>query len=182
MTNLALADAALAPTLLTCILEDDAPVFRLDSEESIDGDNASFKRLAIFFMGISPYRTSATWSQAKVPNEARIRFHLLTHIPTIVVPIKSTAPVCAWSPWTLEQILSGEDGYKAESHQADILRYLDTIVDPAFIRKESKDQWRQELSDSLSVVISGVKAIPSSLGAKADVFQKGRGGIVMFRF
>lgn len=152
----------------------------MEKEEGVTDTN--FKRMAIFFMGMSPYRTSETWSQAKVPGEARIRFHLMTHIPTIIVPIKPTAPVCAWSPWTLDQALTGADGYKEETHKEEILRYLDTVVDPAFIRKESQEHWREDLSISVAQIITGMKTIPSSLGSLADVFQNDRAGIVMFRF
>lgn len=177
-----LADAELAPTLLSCITNEDAPVCRLDAGEDAGTTSSHYKRFAIFFLGISPYRTASAWSQAKVPGEARIRFHLLTHVPAVVVPIKSTAPVCAWSPWTLEQMLSNKDGYNAEAHRNGILRYLDTLIDPSFIRQRSQESWRQELSTALDQILNGTRNISATLGTIADAFEDEHGGIVMFRF
>lgn len=177
------ADAALAPTLLSCITNEDAPICRLDAGEDAGTASTSYKRFAIFFMGMSPYRTASAWSQAKVPGEARIRFHLLTHIPAVVVPIKAeAAPVCAWSPWTLDQMVKGRDGYAAYKHRDDMLRYLDTVVDPTFMREQSQQTWRQELSTALDQILAGTKNISSTLGSIADAFENEHGGIVMFRF
>ncbi|KAI1855208.1 hypothetical protein JX266_000073 [Neoarthrinium moseri] len=176
------ADAALAPTLLSCITQEDAPVCRLDAGEDAGEKSTNYKRFTIFFMGISPYRTASAWSQAKVPGEARLRFHLLTHIPAVVVPIKSTAPVCAWSPWTLDQILHGKDGYSAEKHRDEILRYLDSVVDESHVRQQSRESWRQELSAAIDQILVGLKNISSTLGSIADAFEDEHGGVVMFRF
>jgi hypothetical protein len=134
-------------------------------------------------MGMSPYRTASAWSQAKVPGESRIRFHLLTHIPAIVVPIKSDkAPVCAWSPWTLDQMVAGRDGYAADAQRDEILRYLDTVIDAAHMREQSQQTWRQELSTAIDQILTGTKNISSTLGSIADAFENEHGGIVMFRF
>jgi hypothetical protein len=176
------ADAALAPTLLSCITDEDAPICRLDAGEDAGTTSTHYKRFAIFFMGISPYRTASAWSQAKVPGEARLRFHLLTHVPVVVVPIKSTAPVCAWSPWTLDQILGQKDGYGTEAHRDDILRYLDSHIDVNYMRPQSKETWRQELSAAVDQILAGVKGISSTLGSIADAFEDEHGGLVMFRF
>ncbi|KAI0137503.1 hypothetical protein BJ170DRAFT_689819 [Xylariales sp. AK1849] len=176
------ADAALAPTLLSCITDEDAPMCRLDAGEDEGRDGSNYKRIAVFFLGISPYRTASAWSQAKVPNEARLRFHLLTHIPAIVVPIKSTAPVCAWSPWTMEQIISGSDDYSAEKHQEGMVRYLESLIDTNYIRQQSKDQWRQELAASMGQILTGIQNMPATLGPKADAFEADRAGVVMLRF
>ncbi|ETS78792.1 hypothetical protein PFICI_08645 [Pestalotiopsis fici W106-1] len=176
------ADAALAPTLLSCITNEDAPLCRLDAGEDAGTTSTNYKRFAIFFMGMSPYRTASTWSQAKVPGEARIRFHLLTHIPAIVVPIKSAAPVCAWSPWTLDQMVGSKDGYTADSHREEILRYLDTVIDATYMREQSQQTWRQELGAALDQILAGTRNISSTLGSIADAFENEYGGIVMFRF
>ncbi|KAH6657584.1 hypothetical protein BKA67DRAFT_532785 [Truncatella angustata] len=176
------ADAALAPTLLSCITNEDAPICRLDAGEDAGTTSSHYKRLGIFFMGISPYRTASTWSQAKVPGEARIRFHLLTHIPAIVIPIKSSAPVCAWSPSTLDQMLNSREEYNDEVHRDGILRYLDTVIDVSYMRVQSRDTWRLELSAALDQILIGTKSIPSALGSIADAFSNEHGGIVMFRF
>ncbi|KAF3011464.1 hypothetical protein E8E14_004676 [Neopestalotiopsis sp. 37M] len=177
------ADAALAPTLLSCITSEDAPICRLDAGEDAGTSSTNYKRFAIFFMGMSPYRTASAWSQAKVPGESRIRFHLLTHIPAIVVPIKSDkAPVCAWSPWTLDQMVAGRDGYAADAQRDEILRYLDTVIDAAHMREQSQQTWRQELSTAIDQILTGTKNISSTLGSIADAFENEHGGIVMFRF
>ncbi|KAH8204514.1 hypothetical protein TruAng_001288 [Truncatella angustata] len=155
---------------------------RLDAGEDAGTTSSHYKRLGIFFMGISPYRTASTWSQAKVPGEARIRFHLLTHIPAIVIPIKSSAPVCAWSPSTLDQMLNSREEYNDEVHRDGILRYLDTVIDVSYMRVQSRDTWRLELSAALDQILIGTKSIPSALGSIADAFSNEHGGIVMFRF
>lgn len=66
--------------------------------------------MAIFVAGISPYRTATAWSQTRIPNEARLCFHLFTHIPAVVVPVIAEAPVLAWSSWTIAQMLVGRRG------------------------------------------------------------------------
>lgn len=101
-----IADADLAPTLLSSLAEADTPITPFCPWQSPHPTFPRFRRLAIFLLGISPYRNS--WSQARIPNEARISTHVFTHIPAIILPVKSDCPVVAWSPWTLEQMTLGQ--------------------------------------------------------------------------
>jgi len=101
-----LADADLAPTLLSSLAEAGAPITPFCPWQSPHPTFPRFQRLAIFLLGISPYRNS--WSQSRIPNEARISCHVFTHIPAIVLPVKPNCPVVAWSPWTLEQMTVSE--------------------------------------------------------------------------
>jgi len=97
-----LADADLAPTILSSLAEAGAPITPFCPWQSPHPTFPRFRRLAIFLLGISPYRNS--WSQSRIPNEARISCHVFTHIPAIILPVKQNCPVVAWSPWTLEQM------------------------------------------------------------------------------
>lgn len=101
-----LADADLAPTLLASLAEAGSPIIPFCPWQSPHPTFPRFRRLAIFLLGISPYRNS--WSQARIPNEARISIHVFTHVPAIILPAKSNCPVVAWSPWTLEQMTLGQ--------------------------------------------------------------------------
>ncbi|ORY68470.1 uncharacterized protein BCR38DRAFT_507374 [Pseudomassariella vexata] len=176
-----MADAALAPTLLSCITQEDAPVCHLDGP-NYQSEDGNYQRAALFFLGISPYRTASAWSQARIPSEARLRFHLLTYIPAIVLPVKPTAPVCAWSPWTMGQIISGRDAYDAGTHANDIVRYLETIVETSLVNGRLVDEWQMELADSVRRILEGIKNMPSTLGSVSDAFDADRAGVVLFRY
>ncbi|KAF3005711.1 hypothetical protein E8E13_005787 [Curvularia kusanoi] len=60
-------------------------------------------RLLILFTAISPYRANM-WSTSRRPGCGTLIFHLLSGCPALVVPVTSSAPVVAWSPWTLSQM------------------------------------------------------------------------------
>ena len=100
------ADVDLAPTFLYSLSEAAAPISAFCPWQSLHPTFPRFRRLAIFLLGISPYRKS--WSQSRIPSEARISFHLFTHVPAIVLPVKENCPLVAWSPWTLEQMTLGQ--------------------------------------------------------------------------
>ncbi|KAI1766990.1 hypothetical protein GGR53DRAFT_483544 [Hypoxylon sp. FL1150] len=177
------ADAELAPTLLGSIMPQDAPMCALCPFESDVGSSfPRYRRLAVFFIGISPYRTQSTWSQAKLPSEARLHIAVLTHIPAIVIPVKPDAPVCVWSPWTMSLIVSGKEDYSAKEHTAEMLRYLETQLDETLVDDSIKPNWRQILQTALDGMVDGVKHVPSELGEIAEVFDSERAGFVAFRY
>jgi len=104
------ADASIAPTLLSTFAETLTPIISLCPWEPSHPTFPRYQRMAIFLVGISPYRTESAWSQSRIPNEARLSFHVFTHIPALVVPVSQSTPVLAWSPWTVEQMLSSTRG------------------------------------------------------------------------
>src|SRR5262249_24350731 len=108
------ADADLAPTLLSSLSEAAAPISAFCPWQSPHPTFPRFRRLAIFLLGISPYRTSC--SQSRIPDEARVSCHVFTHAPTIVVPVKESCPLAAWSPWTLEQMTLGQPYLPSSQH------------------------------------------------------------------
>lgn len=104
------ADALIAPTLLSSFVETSTPIEYLCPWELKHPTYPRYRRMAVFVAGISPYRTATAWSQARIPNEARLCFHLFAHIPSLVIPVMAEAPVLAWSSWTLAQMLVGRRG------------------------------------------------------------------------
>ncbi|RDI86713.1 hypothetical protein Vi05172_g3135 [Venturia inaequalis] len=104
------ADALIAPTLLSAFVETATPIVYLCPWEMTHPTYPRYRRMAVFVAGISPYRTATAWSQARIPNEARLCFHLFAHIPALVVPVIAEAPVLAWSSWTIAQMLVGRRG------------------------------------------------------------------------
>jgi hypothetical protein len=100
------ADASIAPTFLSSFAETLTPVVSLCPWDISHPTFPRYRRMAICLIGLSPYRTTNTWSQSRIPNEARLSFHTFTHIPAVVVPVSDDAPVLAWSSWTVEQMMS----------------------------------------------------------------------------
>lgn len=100
------ADAVITPTLLASLAESNTPIVApFDSRGQDHGLAAmpypKFGRMAVFLTGISPYRfitSRSAWSHSRIPNEARITFHLFTHVPAIVLPVRDKSPILAWSP------------------------------------------------------------------------------------
>ncbi|KAI1781289.1 hypothetical protein F4818DRAFT_34425 [Hypoxylon cercidicola] len=176
------ADAELAPMLLNSITPQDTPICALCSIELGAESIPRYRRLAVFFVGIAPYRTQSAWSQAKLPSEARLHMAVLTHIPAIVLPVKPDAPVCAWSPWTMKSIVGGKEGYSAKEHGAEMLRYIETQLDEALVEDKIRSNWRQILQTALDGMIDGVQHAPSELGKIANVFDSERAGFVAFRY
>ncbi|KAI0181217.1 hypothetical protein GGR52DRAFT_523305 [Hypoxylon sp. FL1284] len=176
------ADAELAPMLLSTITPQDVPICPLCPSEPDTESVPRYRRLAVFFIGISPYRTHSKWSQAKLPSEARLRIALLTHIPAIVLPVKPEAPICAWSPWPMQLIVGGGDGYSPEEHSAEMLRYLESQVDETLISDELRSNWRQIIQTAVDGIIDGVRHMPSELGEIAELFDPDRAGFVAFRY
>ena len=118
------SDAAIAPALLSALPETSTPIASLCPWESPHPMMPRFRRMGIFLLGISPHRKS--WSQSRIPNEARFTCHLFTHVPAVVIPVKEASPVLAWSPWTLElmslrqQAEAIRDGKKFKSSKVDM--------------------------------------------------------------
>lgn len=193
------ADASIAPTLLSSCAESDMPVvspFGCPWEDPSFAPNAvpfpRFRRMAIFLTGISPYRylmTQSAWSHARIPNEARITFHLFTHAPIIVFPIKDQSPVMAWSPWTVAQMFEAawSRRYTVDRHVQELLSFIETVIDEDVVRASSpefeKNSWRGAMEGCLRSMLSAVLNVPDAIKETSkDCCELERTGVVAFRY
>ncbi|KAF2430799.1 hypothetical protein EJ08DRAFT_552880, partial [Tothia fuscella] len=96
------ADASIAPTILSTFAETATPIISpLCPWEVTHPSFPRYRRMAVLLVAISPYRTANAWSQCRIPNEARLCFHIFTHLPAVVVPVRGDAPVLGWGSWTV---------------------------------------------------------------------------------
>ena len=136
-------------------------------------------RMLLLFTALSPYR-STIWSTSRRPGGAMLHFHLPSGCPALVVPVSPRAPVAAWSPWTLAQMLSGQGGYAAETQHAEICEWIDGVVSLAHMDDKSRARYVEVLGRGVSLVINSALALRgSSVLAELDA---DRAGIVMFRY
>lgn len=170
------ADSDLAPKLLSVIAED-ATVFGLCDTNPTHRINCP--RLLVLLLGISPWRTQA-WSQARNPGEARLTFHLLNGIPAIVLPVTAQAPICAWSPWTLQQMHGDE--YSAEAQYHELSNYLQTVISVGNVEGSLNASYQTLLGTGLWSMIQGARGTGSVAGDIGNVVDLKRAGIVMLRF
>jgi hypothetical protein len=138
------ADASIAPTLLSSFAETATPIVYICPWELTHPIYPRYRRMAIFVAGISPYRTATAWSQARIPNEARLSFHLITHIPALVIPVIAEAPVLAWSSWTVAQMLIGRNGGQSSEVNYKFskkLKYDEHLAygDASFLEREEEE-------------------------------------------
>lgn len=139
-------------------------------------------RLLILFTAISPYRANM-WSTSRRPGCGTLIFHLLSGCPALVVPVTSSAPLVAWSPWTLSQMRDPSSGYQAEFQHEELCEYLDTIVSMPHLNPGIKEKYEGVLARSVSLVINGALAT-ERCGHVAGMgkVDPARAGIVMFRY
>lgn len=194
------ADASIAPTLFSSCAESGMPVVSpfgcpwedpsfAPSPSSASGAAPSFprfRRMAIFLTGISPYRhlaTQSAWSHARIPNEARITFHLFTQAPVVVVPIKDQAPVLAWSPWTVAQMFepTWSRRYTVDRHVQELLAFVETVIDEDVVEKN--DDWRGVMEACLRSMLNAVQSVPDAIKETSkDCCELERTGVVAFRY
>ncbi|TLD38986.1 Accumulation-associated protein [Venturia nashicola] len=152
------ADALIAPTLLSAFVETATPIVYLCPWELTHPTYPRYRRMAMFVAGISPYRTATAWSQARIPNEARLCFHLFAHIPALVIPVVAEAPVLAWSPWTIAQMLVGRrgGGQVAETTYklSRTLKHDEHLAygDASFLEREDKESCYDEKNHSFELM------------------------------
>lgn len=189
------ADASIAPTLLSSFVESDTPVlspFGCPWEDASFKPGASFpkfKRMAILMTGISPYRyitTQSAWSHSRIPNEARITFHLFTHVPAIVLPVKDQSPIMAWNPWTVEQMLGKKTRYDIGKHIEELLDFIETVIDEEAVRNNpdsSQVGWRESTEVCLRSMLSAVLDVPNAIRETSkECCELERTGVVAFRY
>ncbi|PSR82782.1 hypothetical protein BD289DRAFT_483646 [Coniella lustricola] len=189
------ADASIAPTMLSSFIESDTPVI---SPFGCPWEDASFKpgftfpkfkRMAVMLTGISPYRyitTQSAWSHSRIPNEARITFHLFTHVPAVVVPVRDQSPILAWSPRTVAQMLDKKSHYDVKIHVRELLDFISTVIDEDAVKQsfqESGHGWRDVLEGCLHPMLSAVLNVPDAIRQTAqECCELERTGIVAFRY
>lgn len=191
------ADASIAPTLLSSCAASDIPVvapFGCPWEDPSFAPAVSFprfRRMAIFLTGISPYRyltTQSAWSHSRIPNEARITFHLFTHAPIIVFPIKDQSPVLAWSPWTVAQMFEAtwSRRYTVDRHVQELLSFIETVIDEDIVRSLpdfEKHSWREAMDSCLRSMLSAVVNVEDAIKETSkDCCELERTGVVAFRY
>ena len=148
-------------------------------------------RLLILFTAISPYRANM-WSTSRRPGCGTLIFHLLSGCPALVVPVTSSAPVLAWSPWTLSQMrayqaaapgFKDSSGYAPEVQHEQICEYLDTIISRPHLSPGVRERYEGVLARSVSLVINGALATERCGGvAGMGKVDPERAGVVMFRY
>ncbi|KAF3038833.1 hypothetical protein E8E12_006956 [Didymella heteroderae] len=104
-------------------------------------------RLLILFTAISPYRANM-WSTSRRPGCGTLIFHLLSGCPALVVPVTSSAPLVAWSPWTLSQMRNPASGYQAEIQHEELCEYLDTIISVPHLNPLVREKYEGVLARS----------------------------------
>lgn len=191
------ADASIAPTLLSSCAASDIPVaspFGCPWEDPFFAPAVSypkFRRMAIFLTGISPYRyvtTQSAWSHSRIPNEARISFHLFTHAPIIVFPIIDQAPVMAWSPWTVAQMFEAiySRRYSVDRHVRELVAFIETVIDQNVVRslpEYAKNGWQDVMEGCLRSMLSSVTNVPDAIKETSkNCCELERMGVVAFRY
>lgn len=193
------ADASIAPTLLSSCATSDIPVvapFGCPWEDPSFAPTMppfpKFRRMAIFLTGISPYRyltTQSAWSHSRIPNEARITFHLFTHAPIIVFPIRDQSPVLAWSPWTVAQMFEAiwSRRYSVDRHVQELLSFIETVIDEDVVRRSCPEfeehGWRDAMDGCLRSMLSAVINVPDAIKETSkDCCELERTGVVAFRY
>ena len=141
--------------------------------------NIGSYRMIVSFAGISPWRLHA-WSQSRVPDGARLQFHLINGCPALVIPVLPYSPVLAWSSVTLRQMHS--DKYIPAEHYTEIMRGLISIVNFPAIDDGMKGHYKILMADLVKMIIKGAvhtKKINAKIWEDVD---PDRSGILMFRY
>ncbi|KAF2142235.1 uncharacterized protein K452DRAFT_287453 [Aplosporella prunicola CBS 121167] len=146
-------------------------------------NNIGTNRMIVLFTAISPYRANM-WSTSRRPGCGTIIFHLFDGCPAVVLPVSSEAPICAWSPWTLEQMRAGEaEGYSVEKQHSQVCEWLEGLVSAEHVYEQVREKRAGVLGRAMSLVINGALALdkcPEKL--ELGKVDPARAGVVMFRY
>ena len=172
------ADVAFAPTVLARMAAKSAQTSIAALCPWQPSDRPQFSRMAILFLGITPCRTMSLWSQARVPNESRIRYHVLNDSPIVVLPVNAAAPIVAWSCKTLSCL--GQTDFDKTTYVTELTEHLAEIVDTDGLDAESAD-WRATVEKALGEMAEVANQFTLSEKLKA-ILDPERAGLVMFRY
>ncbi|KAF9041194.1 hypothetical protein BJ165DRAFT_1350295 [Panaeolus papilionaceus] len=162
------------------------------------------RRMVILVVGLKPHRK--LWTSSARPGESVINYVLLNGCPSVVVPVKTGAPLLAWDGLTLEQLWEVEmpsvEGEKSTSGKfegiVDVLfEYVDLCVDwdrmvlgedvhDVVLNEEEgtldagEAAKKKALKDALSLLVAGAIKSKNSKEAKKEL-DADRSGIAMWR-
>ncbi|KAI3391300.1 hypothetical protein diail_7631 [Diaporthe ilicicola] len=185
------ADASIAPVLLSSFTDADTPVlspfgcpWEDQSFEPTAPAYPKFRRVAIFIAGISPYRyitSQSAWSHSRIPNEARLTFHLFTHVPAIVFPVRDQSPILAWSPWTIARMLEKKTKYDVATHVKELLDFIKTAIDERTVKE--CPGWQDIMEAALRSMLGTVLNVPDAIRETSKQnCELERAGVVFFRY
>lgn len=135
-------------------------------------------RLIVFFVGITPRRTSA-WSQARIPGEARLRFHLINGYPAFVLPVLPTAPICACFAVTLKETVT--PNFQQEKQYEGIFRSLESLTKVEAVEWQKKKYYREFMAAGTRMIIQGAAETKTVDPKMLGFIDPERAG-VMFRY
>lgn len=151
-------------------------------------------RLLILFTALSPYRANM-WSTSRRPGCGTLIFHLLSGCPALVVPVTASAPLLAWSPWTLSQmrayqacapgVMDPKDagGYTPEVQHEQICEFLDSVISLPHLGAAVREKYEGVLARCVSLVVNGALATEKCAHvAGMGKVDPERAGVVMFRY
>jgi hypothetical protein len=122
------------------------------------------------------------WSQSRRPGIATLLFHLLDGCPALVIPVTKTAPITAWSPWTLAQMRNPQgSGYSPEWQHEQICEYLDTIISIPHVSPALQKVYVDVLGRMVSLIINGALALHNCTPILGKLDPE-RAGVCMLRY
>ncbi|KAI0047699.1 hypothetical protein FA95DRAFT_1558796 [Auriscalpium vulgare] len=162
------------------------------------------RRLVLVVVGLKPHRM--LWTTSARPGESVIYYQLLNGCPTIVVPVKTGAPLVAWDGLTLEDLWkvplpdSDTESPDSASRFSGIVGVLSEFVELCIdwdrvslpevhvgdtekdgdVPLEAMEQKRDALRAALRALVAGAIRSGESKAVRDDV-DKERSGIAMWR-
>ncbi|PPR08248.1 hypothetical protein CVT24_001290 [Panaeolus cyanescens] len=161
------------------------------------------RRMVILVVGLKPHRK--LWTSSARPGESVINYVLLNGCPSVVVPVKTGAPLLAWDGLTLEQLwevkLPASEGEKSPDGKfegiVDVLfEYMDlcvewdrvtlgddvsdVVLDDQGVVEDGETAKKEALKDALSLLVAAAVKSKNSKEAREEL-DEDRAGIAMWR-
>ncbi|KAI0067455.1 hypothetical protein BV25DRAFT_1877460 [Artomyces pyxidatus] len=162
------------------------------------------RRMALIVVGLKPHRL--LWTTSARPSESVLYYQLLNGCPTVVVPVKTGAPLLAWDSLTLEELWKvklpdsdSDTGTKFDGIVAVLLEFLDMCIDWERVvlpevrlgggkevegqgngEKRSDSEEREVLKRAVRAFVAGAVRSGESKAVRSEV-DKERSGIAMWR-
>jgi hypothetical protein len=118
---------------------------------------------------------------------ANLEFQILDEYPALVLPVTTKAPLYAWSPWILSQMLDRQCGYSKNLQVKGICNLLTGITDRGRLSKYMISYDEDVYKDELKKLVSGIVKEVSNINQGPKRLTKSgldpeRAAIVMLRF
>lgn len=136
-------------------------------------------RMIVSFAGISPWRMHA-WSQSRIPDGARLQFHMINGCPALIIPVLPHSPVLAWSSTTLRQMHS--EKYNPAEHYTEIMLGLLSIVNFPAIDEDKRWHHKLLMAELVKMIIKGAVETKKVKPKIWENLDPDRSGILMFRY